>query len=109
METYTYNSHRLSRQRLHAVRLIHPNTHTCIQDNAAGPVVAGSSAANDVGGAAAGGTSVVFATPGGKIKPGEGEADGLARKLKRKLGPTNEIMDYDFEVRPDLVLATYYR
>ena len=59
--------------------------------------------------AAAGGVSVVFSMPGGKIKPGEGEADGLARKLKRKLGPENAMMAFDFEVRPDLVLATYYR
>jgi len=92
------------------VLLLKENSVCRVQDNAAGPVATPADASQGPpNGTAASGVATVYTMPGGKIKSGEGEADGLARKLKHKLGPETQMLDFDFEVRPDLVLATYYR
>jgi len=43
------------------------------------------------------GQSATFKLPGGKLRHGEGEAEGLARKLHNKLSPASERMRKDWE------------
>jgi hypothetical protein len=48
-----------------------------------------------------------FRLPGGRLRPGEGAAAGLLRKLAKALGPEAENMRPDWQVGE--LLATFYR
>lgn len=45
--------------------------------------------------------------PGGRLRPGEGEVEGLKRKLRSKLGANDPSLAVDFEVAE--ALATFWR
>jgi len=54
-------------------------------------------------------TPTSFKLPGGKLRPGEGEGEGLARKLRNKLQPELEdgLQQYEFDIGDQV--STWYR